>query len=82
MSKVAGLIVVGYLVGLPALVWCLRDLKSFHRPLWPGYGNRGTWRHGAVIAYLLGGWPVVLLAIGWRTGRTRAGLVDERARLS
>ena len=75
------LLVAGHLFGLPVLAWCLRDLGSFHRPLWPGYGNRQSWRKGAIVAYALGGWPIILFAFGWRTGRTRAGLVEERERL-
>ena len=81
MTKVLVFVAAGYLVGLPVLAWCLRDLFGFHRPVWPGYGKRDVWRNGAVVSYLLGGWPVVLFALGWRTGRTRAGLVDERDRL-
>lgn len=81
LVKLAILAAVGYIVGLPVLVWCLRDLKHFHRPLWVGYGNRDAWRNGAVIAYMLGGWPVLALAFGWRTGRMRAELIDERDRL-
>jgi hypothetical protein len=81
LSKLTLAILVGYGLGLPVLLWMLRDLRQFHRPIWVGYGNRGTWRHGAVAAYLLGGWPVIMLAVGWRTGRTRAELVDELERL-
>ena len=75
------LLIAGYLLGLPVLVWCLRDIGGFRRRLWPGYGNRASWRKGAIVAYAIGGWPVLAFTLGWRTGRTRAGLVDERERL-
>jgi len=75
------LLIVGYLLGLPVVVWCLRDIGSFRRRLWPGYGSRGSWRKGAIVAYAVGGWPVLAFTLGWRTGRTRAGLVEERERL-
>ena len=69
---------VGYLVAVPVLIWHRRDLKSFHRPLWAGYGSRRARLRGAVICYLALGWPEVLMAFGWRVSLTRGALVVER----
>ena len=69
---------VGYLVAVPVLIWHRRDLKSFHRPLWAGYGSRRARLRGAVICYLVLGWPELLMAFGWRVSLTRGALVVER----
>jgi hypothetical protein len=69
---------LGYIVGFPAARWTRHDITSFHRPLWSGYGNREARRRGALVAYLLGGWPALLVALSWRRSALRAGLVEER----
>jgi hypothetical protein len=69
---------IGYLVAVPVLVWHRRDLRSFHRPLWAGYGSRRARLRGAVVCYLALGWPELLMALGWRTSLTRGALVVER----
>ena len=33
---------------------------------------------GATIAYLVGGWPVLVVALTWRRSRVRAELLVER----
>lgn len=81
MSRFQLTILLGYVVALPVVVWAWRDLGQFARPLWVGYGDRRAWRNGLVVTYLLGGWPGLFLALGWRTGRTRAELRGERERL-
>ena len=73
-----GFVAVGYVAGLPVLVWIHRDLKSFRRILWAGYGVRERWIRGATMAYLLGGWLVFILAMNWRGGTLRGELVNER----
>jgi hypothetical protein len=69
---------LGYLVAVPVLVWHRRDLMSFRRPLWAGYGSRRARLRGAVVCYLALGWPELLMALGWRTSLTRGALVVER----
>jgi hypothetical protein len=69
---------VGYLIGLPVLAWVRRDLHSFRRMLWAGYGNRASWLRTSGIAYALGGWPVCLVALVWRRSGIRTELVIER----
>ena len=81
-SRIEALIAAGYLLGLPVLIWTYLDLRRLHRPLWDGSGNRDQWHLGAVVTYLAFGWPVVLIAVGWRTSRTRAAVVGECARVS
>ena len=75
--KVAAIVFAGYLVGLPVLGWWLYDLRRFHRPLWVGVGNRRVWQTAAIVAYLCAGWPVLVLALGWRTSVTRRELIVE-----
>ncbi len=82
MAGLAGVVIVGYIVGLPLVLWCLADLKSFHRPEWVGYGNRRNWQVGVVLMYLAGGWPGVLTVIGWRASRARSALRDQRERFT
>ncbi|MGZ4691214.1 MAG: hypothetical protein ACXVJ7_14345 [Acidimicrobiia bacterium] len=74
------MVLAGYAAGIPAVIWARRDLSSFHTPLWIGFGNRDAWRRGLIVGLLLGGWPGLFVALGWRTGRIRAELVDERDR--
>jgi hypothetical protein len=69
---------VGYLVAAPAFIWHRRDLRSFHRPVWAGYGRRKARLRGAVVCYLALGWPELLMALGWRTSLTRSALMVER----
>jgi hypothetical protein len=70
--------VVGYLVAVPVLIWHRRDLMSFRRPLWAGYGSRRARMRGALVCYLALGWPELFMALGWRVGMTRGALVAER----
>gem|GEM_PF-3477518 len=79
MSKFALLaVIIGYLVALPVLLWHRRDLMSFRRPLWAGYGRRQARLRGAVVCYVAFGWPEMLMALGWRSSQTRTALVIER----
>jgi hypothetical protein len=71
-------VAVGYVVAVPVLIWHRRDLLSFHRPLWAGYGSRSARMRGALVCYLAFGWPELLMALGWRVGLTREALVVER----
>ena len=73
-----GFALVGYLVAIPVLVWHRRDLMSFRRPLWAGYGSRRARLRGAIVCYLALGWPELLMALGWRVSMTRGALVVER----
>jgi len=81
LSKLEIFAIVGYLVGLPATWWCWNDLARFHRPVWVGYGNRSAWRRSLIVGVLALGWPALFVALGWRTGRTRAELIGELQRL-
>lgn len=79
MATVVGLFAcLGYVAGFPALHWHRRDLNSFRRPLWAGYGSRDARLRGSVVCYLALGWPELLMALGWRSSQTRRALVLER----
>ena len=75
---VAAFAFFGYLVCLVPARRCHRDIGSFRRSLWVGYGNRDHWRAGIVLAYLVFGWPSLVVMLQWRTGTTRAALVELR----
>jgi hypothetical protein len=78
---VIGVLGLGYLVAGPALLWHRRDLMSFRRPLWAGYGSRRARLRGAVVCYVAFGWPELLMALGWRSSKTRSELVNHRQRM-
>jgi hypothetical protein len=67
-------VVAAYLVAYPAFAWTLYDLRRFPRQLWSGFGSPHPWRRATVITYVLGGLPVCLTALAWRSSRTRAEL--------
>jgi len=79
--KVAAVVIAGYVIALPVVLWCLRDLRSFHRPLWAGYGNRRSWVAALLLTYAVAGWPALLVAVGWRTGQLRRELDSARERV-
>lgn len=74
------ILIAGYLVAYPALVWTLRDLGGIHLHLWDGIGNPHPWRRATVLAYAATGWPVIIAALVWRFGGTRRRLVTLRRR--
>ena len=75
---VAAFAFFGYLVCLVPARRCHRDIGSFRRSLWIGYGNRDHWRIGIVLAYLAFGWPSLVMMLQWWSGPTRAALVELR----
>jgi hypothetical protein len=72
------LVVAGYVVALPVLLWHRHDLLSFRRMLWVGYGSRRDRLAGALLCYLAGGWPELVMALEWRASERRRALVAER----
>jgi hypothetical protein len=77
---VVGLVVLGYLVGLPVLLLTLEDGRGISRRVWAACGQRRSrWEQRLFVSYALGGWPVVVLAVSWRQGRLRHELRRERA---
>ena len=75
---VAVFVFLGYVVCLVPARRCHRDIGRFRRSLWVGYGNRDHWRTGIVVGYLAFGWPSLVVMLQWRTGTTRAALVELR----
>jgi hypothetical protein len=64
-------IVAGYVAGLPALRWTLRDVHRVHPHLWDTFGHPQPWRRAAALSYLAGGWPVIVTAGVWRCSPAR-----------
>jgi hypothetical protein len=74
-------VVIGWVVALPVFAWHRRDIMSFQRPLWAGYGHRGTQLKRAAIAYAFFGWPELFVALAWRRSHTRESMTVERENL-
>ncbi|MGZ4688468.1 MAG: hypothetical protein ACXVKA_16295 [Acidimicrobiia bacterium] len=75
-----GLVVLGYVVGLPFLLWGIRDARTISRRVWATVGrHRSRWEQQMTVGYLLGGWPAIPLVLSWRHGRLRHELRRERA---
>lgn len=70
--------VVGLVVGIPALVWTLADLRRIPATVWSRSPySRPLWSTVAVLGYLVGGWPAVVVAAAWRFSRDRSDLVAD-----
>jgi hypothetical protein len=75
-----GLVILGYVVGLPVLLTTLSDGRTLSRRVWAACGRRRSrWEQQLYVAYACGGWPAIVLACTWRTGRLRHELRRERA---
>jgi hypothetical protein len=75
-----GLVVLGYVVGLPFLIWLIRDGRTISRRVWAACGRRRSqWEHQMILGYAVAGWPAVALALVWRRGGLRIELRRERA---
>jgi hypothetical protein len=77
-------LIVGYVAGLPVLLWGLGDLNHIPGGVWRHAADRprAQWRTGMISAYALGGWPVLFSVATWRRSRERADLLDEWEHLS
>ena len=77
-------LLVGYLVALPALVWGLRDLSRIPGGVWRHAAQRPReqWRVGMISSYCLAGWPSIAAAILWWRSQERSDLFAEWAILS
>lgn len=70
--------VVGLVVGIPALVWVLADLRRIPAAIWTRSPySRALWSTVAIVGYLVGGWPAVVVAAAWRFSRDRSDLVAD-----
>ncbi len=78
---IAGVVLSGYVISVVPARLCHRDIGSFRKSLWVGYGDRDSWRTGIVLAYLAGGWPSLVVAAVWLTSKTRKALTDLRAEM-
>jgi len=72
------LFVVGFVVGLFGLVWAWVDIGRFPPQVWYWSGHRReSWRAGLIVAYLVTGWPAIVVALAWWRSETRVELRDE-----
>jgi hypothetical protein len=77
---VLAFMLLGYLVGLPVLLLTLSDGRTISRRVWAACGRRRSrFEQQLYIAYACAGWPVIVMAASWRTGRLRHELRRERA---
>ncbi len=75
-----GLVVLGYVVGLPVLLWGIQDARLVSRRVWAAVGRRRSrWEHQLILAWLLLGWPVIPIVMTWKRGRLRIELHAEKA---
>jgi hypothetical protein len=75
-----GIVILGYIAGLPFLVWGIRDARTISRRVWAVVGrHRSRWEHKMILGYLCAGWPAIPLIWSWRHGRLRNELRRERA---
>lgn len=83
-TLIIALLIVGYLAGLPVLLWGLADVERIPGGVWRHAADRprAQWRTGMISTYALGGWPVLYSVSMWRRSRERADLLDEWAHLS
>jgi hypothetical protein len=73
-ATIAIVLVAAYVVTYPAFALTYFDIGRFPRHLWTGLGSPHPWRRATVATYLLGGLPVIITALAWRTSRTRAAM--------
>ena len=76
-----GAVLAGYVRAFVPARLCHRDIGSFRRSLWVGYGDRDAWLRGIRTSYVLFGWPSLAVSLAWRRGRTRRALVEHRDEL-
>jgi hypothetical protein len=78
------MLLAGYVVALPALLFGLHDLSRIPGGVWRHAAQRPReqWRFGMISSYALAGWPTIASVIVWRLSQERADLLDEWAALS
>jgi hypothetical protein len=79
IELLVGVLILGYLVGLPVLLWGIKDARTISRRVWAAVGRRRSrWEHRMILGYACGGWPALPLIWSWRYGRLRHELRRER----
>jgi hypothetical protein len=83
-TLVAAVVLAGFVLALPLLVWGMRDLARIPGGVWRHAAQRPReqWRFGMISAYLLAGWPAIVSVIVWRRSQERSDLLMEWAVLS
>jgi hypothetical protein len=83
-AELVALLLAGYVLALPGLLWGLADLRRIPGGVWRHAAQRPypQWRTGMIGTYLICGWPVYVAVLLWWRGRERADLYEEWAELS
>ena len=74
----------GYVAALLPYLWARFDMRRIPRSIWRYAASprpREVWKTGLTISYVCGGWPALLVALGWRFSRDRSALREEWAHL-
>jgi hypothetical protein len=80
IEALIGLVILGYIVGLPFLVWAINDARTISRRVWAAVGRRRSrWEKQMMFGYALAGWPAIPLTLVWRRSHLRHDLRRERA---
>jgi hypothetical protein len=75
-------LVIGYAVGIPAVIWGTRDVVRIPHWVWRTERAREEpWLLGMLVGCVLGGWPGAALVLGWKSSHTRVALLEDWERL-
>ena len=78
MALEVGFWLVGMIVALPVVRWWARDTARIPGPVWFWTGHhRAVWRRTVAAAWLLSGWPAIVVVMVWARSRERQELLQE-----
>lgn len=71
--------VLGWIVAYPFVRKGVADVGRIPGTVWrvTGYTDRKAWRNRMIAGYVIGGWPGLLVVLGWRRSQERETLRDE-----
>ena len=78
------LVLTGYAAALLPVLWARYDISAIPGSIWRYAASprpRQVWRTCLVVGYVCGGWPGLIVAIGWGLSRDRSVLREEWAHL-
>lgn len=74
--------VVGIVLAVPAVLWCIHDMRAIPHRVWFWSGHdRRPWYWALGIGWVLGGYGAVIVALVWSRSAERRDLYDELADL-
>ena len=78
LSMAAGAWLVGMVIALPFVRWWARDIAQIPGPVWFWTGHhRASWRRGVAAAWILSGWPAIVVVAVWARSSEREELLSE-----